>query len=134
MIRKFEIGDEKKIEANEFSQVDGLDDVFLDDKFIKHTLDDNGDVKCIICWTQYSPRHYAAFFLMPESLNLRHVRALKRFIDDAKIRLKAKSCITYSFDCAMLNKWHKFLGFEKQRGVIFDGGVKNYNKWTIKWV
>lgn len=134
MIREFEKGDEEKLKPNEFSESSDVADVFLDDSFVKHTLDDEGEVRCIICWKQYAPKQYAIFFLMEDGIKFKHARALKRFLDSATEKLKPKSCITYSFDCDMLNRWHKFFGFEKQRGVIFDGGVNNYNKWAIKWV
>ena len=133
MIRSFEKGDECKLKPNEFSGIEDVSHVFEDESFVKHTLDDDGEIKCILCWKEYIPKHYAIFFLMPEGVEFKHARALKRFLDDATLKLKPKSCITYSLDCDMLNRWHKFFGFERQRSLVADGGLNNYNKWMIKW-
>lgn len=132
MIREFEKGDEIKLDANKFSDIGDISDVFEDDAFVKHTLDDDGEVKCILCWKQYLPRHYAIFFLMPDGVGFKHARALKRFLDDATLKLNPKSCITYSADCDMLNRWHKFFGFERQRKGLLEA-TDGFNKWMIKW-
>ena len=132
MIRPFKLGDHLDIKTNEHSSIGDIIDVFFDDSFIKHSLDDDGEIKCIILWKQYSPRQYASFLLMPESISMKHVRALKLFIDSASVRLGAISCITYSVDCDMLNRWHKFLGFKQQRDSLLDQ-VKGFNKWVLRW-
>ena len=132
MIRKFELGDHLKLEPNEHSRMGDIADVFFDDDFVKHTLDDGGEVKCILCWKQYLPKHYAIFFLMPDGVEFKHARALKRFLDDAALKLNPKSCITYSFDCDILNRWHKFFGFEQQRKSLLDQ-ANGFNAWLIKW-
>ena len=48
MIRPYEKGDELRLDANEFSSLEGLSAVFEDDSFVKHTLDDDGEIKCIL--------------------------------------------------------------------------------------
>lgn len=132
MIREFEKGDELRLDANKFSDVGDISDVFEDDSFVKHTLEDEGEVKCILCWKQYLPRQYAIFFLMPDGVGFKHARALKRFLDDATLKLNPISCITYSHDCDMLNRWHKFFGFQRQRSSLL-GAADGFNKWMIKW-
>lgn len=131
-IRPYEKGDEDKLNPNEFSELDDVRDVFIDDGFVKHTLDDDGEVKCILCWKQYLPRHYAIFFLMPDGVKLGQARALKRFLDDATLKLQPKTCITYSVDCDMLNRWHKFFGFKNQRKSLIEE-AQGFNRWMIKW-
>lgn len=132
MIRPYKNGDEDRLKANEFSKIDNIKDVFLDDTFVKHTLEDKEEIKCIICWKQYAPKQYAIFFLMPEGIEFRHARALKRFLDDAILKLMPKSCITYSVNCDMLNRWHVFFGFKQQRKNLSDV-ADGFNKWLIKW-
>ena len=132
MIREFEKGDELKLDANQFSDIGDISDVFEDDSFVKHTLDDDGEVKCILCWKQYLPRHYAIFFLMPDGVGFKHARALKRFLDDATLKLNPRICITYRHDCDMLNRWHKFFGFQMQRKSLLEA-ADGFNKWMIKW-
>lgn len=133
MIRKYQLGDEHKLDANRFSDLEGIQDVFIDDSFVKYTLDDNGEIKCILCWKQYAPKQYAIFFLMPEEISFKHARALKRFLDGVTLELKPKSCITYSVDCDMLNRWHRFFGFQQQRKSLLEIAM-GFNKWLIKWV
>jgi len=132
MIREFEKGDEERLKPNEHSDMSAISDVFEDDSFIKHTLEDEGDVKCILCWKQYLPRHYAIFFLMPDGVAFKHARALKKFLDNATLNMNPKSCLTYSFDCDMLNRWHKFFGFKMQRKSLLEAAA-GFNKWMIKW-
>jgi len=134
MIRDYEKGDELRLNPNEFSEVtDDMREIFANDRFVKHTLEDDGEIKCILCWMQYSPKQYAIFFLMPDGVEFKHARALKRFLDKETERLKPKSCITYSVNCDRLNRWHKFFGFEKQRDDMSTLSGQ-YNKWLIKWV
>lgn len=133
MIRDFILGDEKRLKPNAYSDVSDLSDVFTDDNYIKYTLEDRGEIKCILCWWQYEPRKYAIFFLMPEHVGLIHAREIKKFLDKKTNELNPKLCLTYSFDCDMLNRWHEFFGFEKkdENSVFIEG--KKFNKWVIKW-
>ena len=131
MIRSYISGDELKLKPNEFSDFSGVSDIFQDSGYVKHTLDDGGDVKCILCWKEYEPRKYAIFFLMSDGIVFSHARALKKFLDAATLRLRPKTCITYSFDCDMLNRWHRFFGFNKQDEVYIED--KKFNKWKISW-
>lgn len=132
MIRPYREGDELKLAPNEFSDLDGVRDVFKDNSFVKHSLDDNGEIKCILCWKQYLPKQYAIFFLMPDGVSFKHARALKRFLDGVTLELEPKACITYSVDCDMLNRWHEFFGFKRQRKSLLEL-ANGFNKWLIKW-
>lgn len=133
MIRDFILGDEKKLKPNEFSDPGDIEDVFTDNSYEKFTLDDQGEIKCILCWQQFKPESYAIFFLMPDGVNLTHARAIKKFLDEKTRELKPKLCLTYSFDCDMLNRWHEFFGFKKEdeNSVLVDG--RKFNKWVIQW-
>lgn len=132
MIRNFEQGDQHKYKANRFSDAGDVDFVFVDEAYEKYTLEEDGEVKCILCWTEYSPRKFAIFFLMPEGTQFRHARQLKKFLQDATDRLKPESCMTYSEDCDVLNRWHLFFGFTKEpQQVMIEN--KTFNKWVITW-
>ena len=131
MIRDFIYGDQDKLEANEFSCFEGLPDVFKDDAYAKFTLEDEGEIKCIICFTDHGAGRFAAFFLMPDGVGLKHARALKRFIHAKAIVYGAKMILTYSLDCDLINRWHRFLGFSTYNAIVADG--KTFNKWVIEW-
>lgn len=136
-IRSYKKGDELRFKPNEFSDIGGLD---LDDAaLVKYTLEDNDSVKCILCWREYAPKHYAIFFLMPDDVGFRHARALRGFLDKIIMQLEPKSCITYSRDCEKLNRWHKFFRFKLQKKNHYDAelsgivDLEHYNKWLILW-
>lgn len=133
MIRAYKAGDEDRLEANEFSSIDDVTWVFEDDSFEKYTVEKNDEVLCIICWTEYCHKQYAIFFLIKEGAGMSEIKAIKKFLDQKTKELKPKTCITYSFDCDMLNRWHKFFGFERQRKILLNAGYDQYNKWMIKW-
>jgi len=132
MIRKFKLGDHLILKPNEHSGIGDILDVFFDDTFTKYSLEDEDDIKCIICWKQHFPKHYGVFFLMSDNISSKHARELKRFVDDIAEKMKPRSCITYSFDCDTLNRWHNFFGFEKQRKSLLDK-ADGFNVWLIKW-
>ena len=132
MIRDFIFGDHLDIELNEFSDFGNCMSVFFDDSFVKYTLKEKEEVKCIMCWKQYSPKQYAVFFLMSNNVNFKHARALKKFIDSVILNKKPKSCLTYSYDCDKLNRWHKFFGFKQQRESLLDQ-AEGFNTWLMKW-
>ena len=132
MIRDFIDGDQDRLEANEFSDISGVEDVFSDDNYIKYTLEDDDEIKCIMCWYEHRKDHYAIFFLMPNGVGFSHARQIKRFLKNQEQFLNPKTCTTYSVDCDVLNRWHEFFGFTKEGdGVIIED--KKFNKWIIKW-
>ena len=133
MIRDFHRGDEHKFKPNEFSTFEDLGDLFETDEYTKYTLDIDGDINCILCWKEYEPDHYAIFFLMPDGFDVKYSRVIKEFLDGETERLKPKSCITYSFNCDMLNRWHKFFGFVLCEGEEVEVNGKTFNKWIIRW-
>ena len=133
MIRDFIEGDQYRLKPNEFSDLKGVEDVFYDDQYEKYTLEDEGEIKCIICWQEFQPKEYVVFLLMPDGVQSFYAKTIKRFMNKTIKRLKPKLCLTYSFDCDMLDRWHKFLGFKQEDGaVLFEG--KKFNKWIIRWV
>lgn len=133
MIRDFILGDENKLKPNAFSDPTDVRDIFTDDTYKKFTLEDGEKIVAITCWKEYAPDEYAIFMLMCDEITASNTRELKRLLDNATIQLKPKRCITYSFDCDMLNRWHEFWGFKSDpaNGVLIEG--KKFNKWVIEW-
>ena len=133
MIRDFEYGDQHRFTPNEHSGFEDVPDLFESDEYDKYTLVDEGDVKCILCWKEYAPDDYCIFFLMPDGIDPHYARELRKFLDKHTDRLKPKSCVTYSFDCDMLNRWHKFFRFVKEEGEEKIVNGLTFNRWIIKW-
>ncbi len=132
MIRAFNRSDIRRIKANEFSKPNDLAFVFYDEEFYKNTLvGDDGDVYAIICFRRYWHNNFLAFFLISEDMPFIYARQLKKFLLDAIIDFRAERVQTDSRDCAILNRWHKFLGFTlegKREKMIFD---LDYNMWGL---
>jgi hypothetical protein len=133
MIRDFEIEDLDKLDANQFSgRGEVSDDVFCENGgYDKYTLEDEGEVITIMCLKEYEPKHIAIFFLMKDGLNFKQVREIKKFMNKLTVELEPKTCITYSVDCDILNRWHDFFGFKKEGDLLVE--EKLFNKWVIRW-
>lgn len=134
MIREFEQGDQFKIKANAYSGIDDIPaKVFSSDIYHKYTLEDAGDIQAIICFAEYEEAKYAAFFLIKEQLAPKYAKRLKKFIDREAIVRRAKAILTYSLDCPTIERWHEFLGFQKQpeNDILVDD--KTFNKWVKTW-
>lgn len=133
MIRPFQYGDQHRLKPNRFSDPSDVEHVFLNPNYEKYTLEDGGEIKCILCWIEYEPRKYGIFFLMPDGVEMRYAKQLKKFLDEATLRLKPELCMTVSVDCELLNKWHQFFGFVMEEGGRQQIKGVNFNKWVIKW-
>lgn len=132
MIRPFEAGDEYRLIPNEHSHIDDILHVFSDDLYEKYALEDDGRIVSIMLWIESEPRRFAAFFLMSEDVRPKHTKAMKRFINRCAKQFMAKSCLTYSVNCDMINRWHRFLGFDlEESGVLINN--KFFNKWVLTW-
>lgn len=130
MIRAYQAGDQFHIKRNHFSSIALEHEVFMSDRCTKHTLEENGEVKAIICWWEQSPRHYCAFIVMVEKLEMRHLIHLKKFLIESMKKYQATVC-TYSHDCDILNRWHAFIGMALE-GVVELNGQK-FNVWVMRW-
>lgn len=133
MIRAFEKLDARRLKANGFSGFENMDYVFNDPTFYKQTLEDEvtGAVLCIIVFKRYWGNNFVGFFLMGQEIEPLHARQLKRFVENVIIDFEMERLQTDSFDCELLNRWHKFLGFELEgkRKKMMMG--KDFNSWAI---
>lgn len=109
----------------------GVEFVFDDDRYEKHTVDRDGEVRAIVVWFEYEPRHYAIFFLLSEDANGADMKELKKLLDDATVMLSPLSCTTYSRDDEKNNRMHEFFGLRREGEVVVEG--KTLNKWVIRW-
>lgn len=132
MIRPFNKLDARRIKPNGFSGTGDMSFVFDDPTFFKQTLEDeNGAVVCIMCFKSYWENNYVGFFLIGLDIQPVHARVLKRFMENVILDFNMERLQTDSVDCELLNRWHKFLGFElegKRRKMIMG---KDFNMWAI---
>lgn len=133
MIRDFESIDVRRLKPNAFSSHENMKFVFEDPTFIKQTLEDDktGEVLCIICFKSYWQNNYVGCFLMAEEMPAIYARQLKIFMENVILDFNMERLQTDSVDCAVLNRWHEFLGFtlEGTRKKMIMG--KDFNMWAI---
>lgn len=134
-IRPFEVGDANYIDHNGLTN--GVERFSLEEmsKITPHTytLTDDGRPYVLICFFEYTDNCYNGFFVCDKDMKPRHAIKLKKFIDATAKWLKAKRLETTSLDCDILNRWHKFLGFEKEGTKRKYYGGKDYNIWGRLW-
>lgn len=131
MIRAYKTGDELRMKPNEFSDYSDCAYVFDDEKYVKHTLEEDGGIYAMVVWFEYEPNRWGAFLLISGDMRLSHVKELKRFINGVILERKPERIVTYSVDCEVINKWHEFLGFSMDgTDTRFIDG-KNFNKWVL---
>lgn len=132
MMRPFSGIDLRRIKSNGFSNTGNLDFVFDDPDFWKSTLEDNatGEVMAIVCWKAYQGDNYLAFLLISDDIKPIHARALKKYIHQGARDFRMERIQTDSVDCEVLNRWHKFLGFDLEgiRKRMLNG--KDYAMWA----
>lgn len=131
MIRAYEQGDELLLKPNEFSGYGDCAYIFDDEKYVKHTLEDDGKIYGMVVWFEYEPNRWGAWLLISVEIGMKHVKELKRFISGVIVDRKPERIVTYSLDCEVINKWHEFLGFEMDGTDtrVIEG--KNFNKWVL---
>lgn len=131
MIRPYQLQDARRLKANEHSDIADMGWVLNDDGFMKHTMECDGRVLCIICFKAYWQNNYMAFLLISKEMTAVHGRALKRWIFNAMMDLRMQRVQTDSVDCPVINRWHKFLGFTLEgtrMKMVFD---KDYKMWAF---
>jgi len=126
MIRKYKQGDLDNFNGNEFCNIE------LCLELIPHldcySLID-GEVKAVGAFQNYWGNNWNVFILM--SKDFKQIRELKRFFDDFILINNVKRLQTESINCDILNRWHKFLGFELEglkKQMIYN---KDYNCWGL---
>lgn len=127
--------DLRRLRPNGYSSLTALGEmnfIFDDPTFYKQTLeDDDGAVIAVLCFKAYWQQNYICFLLLSESATMRHARQIKRFVHSVMEDFRCNRLQTDSLDCAMINRWHKFLGFELEgtrRKIIND---QDFNMWAM---
>jgi hypothetical protein len=131
MIREFTIDDLERFEPNEFSAPGDVMTVLKSEDWWNYTLENHGQVKAIICFTEQDKGEWAAFCLIGKQFNARDTIELKRFTERAALRLQPKQMWTISRQKPYIDKWHQFQGMEPDGEVELNGEI--YSKWTKRW-
>jgi len=130
MIREYVAGDENRLSGNAYSRLDGL---YIPDCYSRKTIAVCGRITAVVFWFEHEPRKIASFIMLAEGAGIASIRELKRLINELAHSLKPEQVITFSRDCAVLDRWHEFLGFKRSEdGAILVQG-KRLNKWVMSW-
>lgn len=132
MLEPFKIEDLGRFIPNEYSNPDKVLDQLLDPNFMSVTLRHvDGMTAAILCFTNYSGECWHGFFLISKNFSATQAKVIKRYVHQTMWDMDADRLQTDSEDNAMLNEWHKFLGFTKEgtRKRMLNG--KDYNMWAI---
>lgn len=131
MIRVYAQGDERRMKPNEYSDIDACAPVFEDRAFEKFTLEHLGIVEAIICFKPYWEDNYIGFLLISDDMPVICARELHDFVHRSFKGIGMKRLQTDSMDCAVLNRWHEFVGFtlEGTRRAFMNG--KDFNMWGM---
>ena len=133
MIREFVKSDLKNFEPNLYSKYDDYIDIFDNEVYLKYSLIKNNKVEAILCFYNYWEDNWNCFSLMSKDFKFSYAREVKKFMNHCITTLKPKKLETDSVDCEMLNRWHKFIGFDLEgtkRNHIYG---QNINMWGIVW-
>ena len=94
-------------------------------------VNEEGVVKAIPFWFEYSPSKYSCFILMAEDFEPRDAVVVKAFVKETFLSYNMSRLETLSVDCELLNRWHKFIGFEHEGTKRNYVGDTDYNMWSI---
>lgn len=97
----------------------------------RFTLEDNGEVKAIICALQKRLNVWIGFSFLSEGFGSSHAKRVKRFIRRAVSFYEPKMFWTFSEDTKEAEKWHSFIGLKALRRWTKDG--KNYIAWGERY-
>ena len=131
MIRDYVRGDEKLIDANEFSDSQGF---FVPEAFTGKTIEVGGKIRIIALWHEIASGVFASFILMAKDAGIWACKELVEVIAWHRATFHAEKIITYSRASERLLRWHRFLGFyrEPEGDILLEG--QHLNKWVITWV
>lgn len=135
MIREFCIEDLQGFEPNEYSDTGALVtmNVFEDDECFKFSFIDQGKVKAIIIFKELELDEYYGFFVISQTFRFKDSAVIKEFIEHCCQKLSPKKVWTASRDCAVINRWHKYLGMVVTGIKELEGKILNI--WELKaWV
>lgn len=124
--------DVRRLKPNEFSEVYDTDFVLGDPDAIKFTqVDDKSNVLCIMASKRYWEDCWLGFFLISADYRPSYARELKRFFQQGLVDMRVQRIQTDSVSCPLLDKWHKYLGFELEgiRRKMLNN--KDFGSWAI---
>lgn len=131
MLREYVKGDELLLNANEFASVGDIREC-LDYGYKAMTFQKGNDILCIFMYLEYVKHHYAVFSLISRDVSLSNLKEIRRSIhNEVKLR-KAKTFLTFCNKSGKLDRWHRFMGFQKERSFL-GGKAENMVKWILKW-
>jgi hypothetical protein len=138
MIRDYELGDLDKIELNEYSEFEYITGKEAFENILKawhsFTVYNEKGIEAILCYVEYHPGCYKAFICAGKHISMQISRQIKRFIHRMAKEMNATRLETESQDCEMLNRWHRFLGFELEGTKRKFMRGRDYNVWgMVKW-
>lgn len=131
MIRDFEQTDLGSFEPNFCSRPSEVAFVFDTSFYEKYSLIRDGIVRAILCLISTDKDEWAGFFLVSKRFNVVDAKELRRFVANKVTEYGAKRIWTLSIDHPVIERWHKFLGMEKERPVFFSG--KSCFIWSREW-
>ena len=132
MIRDYIKGDEHSMLMNKYSSNADAFEILADNSVKKKTIEDIAGAKVIACWKDFGEGRFDTFLLMAIDVTISNIRELKKLFTDIIHNNSPKLLVTHSLDDEVIDKWHRFLGFEKT-GSVYNIDGKMFNEWVIKW-
>jgi len=129
MIRDFKREDLDLIDANEFGELE-LYRTMIDLVDFK-TLTKDGEIMCILGYFKYWGDNYKSFLIISKKFDYIYARTARKLLYGLFNQLGACRIETESPDIPMLNRWHKFLGYEKEGTKVKFMENKDYNVWGM---
>lgn len=137
MIRDYVDEDLDLIDLNEYSEPERVTNRESFREILKQwhsfTVYNDKGIEAILCYIEYHPGCYKAFILAGKVISMQISRQIKRFLHRMAIEMKATRLETESQDCEMLNRWHRFLGFELEGTKRKYMRGCDYNVWSMIW-
>jgi len=96
------------------------------------TFQKGKDILSIIGYLQYVKGHFAVFSYVSQDIVFSQLRELKRAVAKKAAQVKAKTFLTFCHKDGKLDRWHKFMGYTKDRSVLF-GRTRKMSRWVLKW-
>lgn len=87
----------------------------------------------VLAFREYEKGCWECGIIADESFNTRHVVKMKWLINKCIEKYKPKRIQTLSEDNDKLNKWHEFLGLQKEKTGVTIGKEKNLVLWSMEW-
>jgi len=132
-IEPFNIVDVYGFKPNPNSPLRYLEKILDDVSYHKYSLiDEENVVQAIICFKDNGDDDWAGFFLIAETFKGKHGLEIKHFIVDTVEKHQARRLWTASRPGTVLDRWHQFLGMQKDKEMVNIEG-SDFNIWSMEW-